>query len=286
VTADDRRPASTPRKDGDAIGSRPPALIASDLDGTLLHSDGTMSRRTVAAVRAVQDAGIHWVVATARPPRWMHDLVDVVGDHGVAICSNGAFVYDVVGQRVRSERTLTMEVLSALVDDLRAAVPDISFAVEHRDGFGREPSYEDAYREPDILSVVTGTALFEPPPGKLLARSRSTSPDEFLRIVEDVVGENAVVAFSGASGLAEISAAGVTKAAVLAEYCDDLSITADQVLAFGDMPNDVPMLTWAGTSFAVANAHPDAQAAADHTCGANDEDGVAAVLEALLQTGT
>jgi HAD superfamily hydrolase (TIGR01484 family) len=265
---------------------RRPALVASDLDGTLLHSDGTVSPRTVAAVRAVQDAGIHWVVATARPPRWLHDLVDVVGDHGVAICSNGAFVYDVVGRRVRSERTLTAEVLRGLVADLRSAVPDISFAVEHRDGFGREPAYEDAHREPDIVSVLTGSALFEPPPGKLLARSRSAPPDEFLRTVEEVVGESAVVAFSGASGLAEISAAGVTKSAVLADYCVDLSIPAEKVWAFGDMPNDVPLLSWAGTSFAVANAHEAARAAADHLCPANDEDGVAVVLEAMLQSRT
>jgi HAD superfamily hydrolase (TIGR01484 family) len=258
--------------------------VASDLDGTLLRSDGSVSSRTVRAVRAVQDAGIHWVVATARPPRWLHDLVDVVGDHGVAICSNGAFVYDVVGRRVRSERTLTRHVLDALVDALRSAVPDITFAVEHRDGFGREPEYEDVNREPDILSVVTGSALFEPAPGKLLARSRSTPPEEFLRLVEEVVGEDAVVAYSGATGLAEISAAGVTKAAVLADYCAERSISAEAVWAFGDMPNDVPMLTWAGTSFAVSNGHPEARQAADHTCPANDDDGVAVVLEGLLDS--
>jgi hydroxymethylpyrimidine pyrophosphatase-like HAD family hydrolase len=259
-------------------------LVASDLDGTLLRSDGSVSARTVRAVRAVQDAGIHWVVATARPPRWLHELVDVVGDHGVAICSNGAFVYDVVGRRVRSERTLTRDVLAALVAALRSAVPDITFAVEHREGFGREPDYEDTYREPDVLTVVTGAGLFEPPPGKLLARSPSTPPGEFLRLVEEVVGESAVVAFSGATGLAEISAAGVTKAAVLADYCADLSIVADAVWAFGDMPNDVPMLAWAGTSFAVANGHPDAREAADHACPANDDDGVAVVLEGMLDS--
>jgi hydroxymethylpyrimidine pyrophosphatase-like HAD family hydrolase len=163
-------------------------------------------------------------------------------------------------------------------------VPDITFAVEHRDGFGREPEYEDVNREPDILSVVTGSALFEPAPGKLLARSRSTPPEEFLRLVEEVVGEDAVVAYSGATGLAEISAAGVTKAAVLADYCAERSISAEAVWAFGDMPNDVPMLTWAGTSFAVSNGHPEARQAADHTCPANDDDGVAVVLEGLLDS--
>ena len=266
-----------------ALGAGRPALVASDLDGTLLRSDGTASERTVRAVRAIQDVGIHWVIATARPPRWMHDLQAVVGDHGVAICSNGAFVYDVVGRHIRSERPLTHAVLADLVADLRTAVSDIAFAVERNNGFGREAAYEDTSREAHITAVAAIGDLFDPPPGKLLARSRGLDHDEFLDTVRDVIGDRAVVAYSGATGLAEISAAGVTKAAVLAEHCAELGVPAEQVWAFGDMPNDVPMLEWAGTSFAVANGHALAHEAADRVCPANDEDGVASVLEAVLE---
>jgi hypothetical protein len=74
----------------------------------------------------------------------------------------------------------------------------------------------------------------------------------------------------------------VTKAAALESWCDGLGIGAEDVWAFGDMPNDLPMIVWAGTAFAVANAHPDVIAAADHVCPSNDEDGVAQVLERLL----
>ena len=99
----------------------------------------------------------------------------------------------------------------------------------------------------------------------------------------EVVGDRGIVAFSGAGGLAEISAPGVTKAAALESWCTDLGIGAEDVWAFGDMPNDLPMILWAGTSFAVANAHPDVVAAADHVCPSNDEDGVAQILERLLE---
>ncbi len=105
---------------------------------------------------------------------------------------------------------------------------------------------------------------------------------DFLSAVVETVGERAIVAYSGSSGLAEMSAPGVTKAAVLADWCADWGISAGDVVAFGDMPNDLPMLTWAGTSYAVANAHPDVVAAASHTCPSNDEDGVASVLEAIV----
>ncbi len=259
-----------------------PKLIACDLDGTLLHTDGTFTARTVAAIRSLQDTGVEWVVATARPPRWLHDLSDVVGQGGVALCSNGAYVYDVPNRVILAEHPLAADVLGEIVADLRAAVPDIAFAVECSDGFGRESAFEDVHREPDVRSLATIGDLLDPLPGKLLARSRERDHHDFLREVGTVVGERAVVAYSGATGLAEISAGGVTKAAVLAEWCRERGVGAADVWAFGDMPNDLPMLTWAGTSYAVANAHPDVIAVADHVAPANDDDGVAEVIESLL----
>ena len=114
----------------------------------------------------------------------------------------------------------------------------------------------------------------------------ATAPDvpgaEFLAEVSRVVGERAVASYSGAEALAEINAAGVTKAAALTEWCAERGIDAADVWAFGDMPNDLAMLAWAGRSFAVANAHPDVFAIATDRCGSNDDDGVAEVLERLL----
>lgn len=268
-----------------ALGSGelpPPALIATDLDGTLLRSDGTFSMRTVEALRAAQDAGIAVIVATARPPRWMHDLGDVIGDHGIAICSNGAFVYDVPARRVLSERPIVADEVMGMVMALRQAIPGIAFAVESASGFGREPSYVDLHISPPGTQVLDISELLEPLPGKLLARAPDLAEDEFLRRVTEVVGKTALVAFSGAGGLAEISAAGVTKAAVLSDWAAERGIDPRRVWAFGDMPNDVPMLTWAGASFAVSNAHAEVLAVADHVVGSNDDDGVAETVELVV----
>lgn len=214
-----------------------PRLAACDLDGTLLRSDGNASLRTVEAIRALQCAGIDWVVATARPPRWLLDLAHVVGQEGVALCSNGAYVYDVPRRAILTERTLSAAVLCEIVDELRAVVPDITFAVEAGDGFGREPGFEDDLnREADVRPVATIGDLFDPRPAKLMARSQGIDGQEFLQAVGQVVGARAVVAYSGATGLAEIGAAGVTKAAVLADLCEQRGLTADDVWAFGDMP--------------------------------------------------
>ena len=80
----------------------------------------------------------------------------------------------------------------------------------------------------------------------------------------------------------EVSAPGVDKASGLAALAAELGVAAADVLAFGDMPNDLPMLRWAGTGWAVANGHDDVRAVADRVCGSNDDDGVARELERLL----
>ena len=260
-----------------------PELIATDLDGTLLRSDGTVSTRSADALRAASDAGIETVLVTARPPRWLDELGHIVGDHGIALCGNGAFRYDVAGRRVFGERTIDPVVVAEIVTDLREQIPGTGFAAERSTGLAAENMFAAIHDHPEDLVTTSDIELLrDAPAGKLLARNPHLTDEEFITAATEVVGERGIVAFSGAGGLAEISAVGVTKAAALADWCAELGIAASRVWAFGDMPNDLPMLTWAGRSFAVAKAHPDVLAAATDTCLANDEDGVAVVLEGLL----
>jgi hydroxymethylpyrimidine pyrophosphatase-like HAD family hydrolase len=117
---------------------------------------------------------------------------------------------------------------------------------------------------------------------KLLARSGGHDPDSFAELVSESLAGLAETTHSSSSGLVEISAAGVTKAAGLAWLCEREGYSAEQVIAFGDMPNDLPMLAWVGRSVAVGNAHPAVRAIADEVTLTNDEDGVAAYLENLF----
>ena len=124
--------------------------------------------------------------------------------------------------------------------------------------------------------------LFDRPALKLLARHEELDPEEFWALAEEVVGGRLVITWSSTTALLEISAPGVTKASTLALLCADLGIDAADVIAFGDMPNDLPMLTWAGTSYAMADAHPSVVAAADHVAPGHDDDGVARVLAGVF----
>ena len=259
-----------------------PRVVATDLDGTLLRSDGSLSDRTRRAIAAAETAGVPTLFVTARPPRWLDELADAVGGHGIAICGNGAFVYDLVRRQVMASRGHAPDVMAQVMADLREAVPGVAFAVERADGMGREDVY--AYPvEHDAVTVAGDlAALTSAPVGKLLARSPGLDPDEFLRTVQSVVGTRVELGFSGAIGLAEMTAAGVTKASGLATWCVEQGIAAADVWACGDMPNDLPMLDWAGRAHAVANAHADVLAVADVVIASNDDDGVAQLLESLL----
>ncbi|MQA86220.1 MAG: Cof-type HAD-IIB family hydrolase [Streptosporangiales bacterium] len=254
-------------------------LVATDLDGTVIRSDRTISDRTVAALSRVEASGAHLVLVTGRPPRWMHEIAEATGHRGLAICANGALVYDLRTEEVVESCPIETDVLKELIERLRATVPDLAFAAEQLSGF----VHEEAYRTRDAnLRVGELEQLLALPAAKLLAQHRTIDPDTLLARARAVVGDLAEVTHASNYGLLEISAAGVSKASALAQLCDTLGVTAGQVLAFGDMPNDLPLLAWAGTSYAVANAHPDVLAAVDHHTASNDEDGVALVLEELF----
>ncbi|WP_199811598.1 HAD-IIB family hydrolase [Streptomyces sp. NRRL S-340] len=271
----------------------PPRLIATDLDGTLLHDDKSVSARTVAALAAAEEAGIEVFFVTGRPARWMDVVSDHVHGHGLAICGNGAAVVDLHGgpgaHRFVKVRDLALENALDTVRLLREAAPGTAYAIEQTYGFHQEPDYPKLLMEaPDTLAPVEdllapGGAAAGQPILKILAAHPTMEPDGFLTLARLAVAERATITRSSPSALLEISGPGVSKASTLALACAERGISREEVVAFGDMPNDIEMLTWAGRSYAMGNAHPDAVAAATGRTAANNEDGVALVIERILE---
>ncbi|MBF6050794.1 hydrolase [Streptomyces eurocidicus] len=265
-----------------------PRLIATDLDGTLLHDDKTVSDRTVAALAAAEAAGIEVFFVTGRPARWMDVVSEHVHGHGLAICANGAAVVDLHdGGRFVEVRPLAREDALAIVHAVRAVAPGASFAVEHTSGFHYEPEYPPFFLDPGAVIAPAEELLAEDsgdsaPILKLLAHHSGLGPDEFLTLARKAGGTHGEFTRSSPTALLEISAAGVSKASTLARCCALRGISPEEVVAFGDMPNDLEMLGWAGTAYAMANAHPEVLAVTAHHTAANTEDGVALVIEQLL----
>ncbi len=257
-------------------------LVATDLDGTLVRSDGTVSPYTVDVLAKVEAAGVPVVFVTGRPLRWTEEVFEHVGEHGLAVVSNGALVWDVARHRPRLERPIDPALGLEVCALMRAAIPGSVFAVETLDGIGLEDEFLERHPVPDGARRAPVAELFDRPALKLLARHEELSPQDFWDAAEDVVQGRLVITWSSTTALLEISAPGVTKASTLELLCAELGVSAAEVVAFGDMPNDLAMLAWAGTSYAMANAHPTVLEAATHTAPTNDEDGVARVLAGLL----
>jgi Cof subfamily protein (haloacid dehalogenase superfamily) len=267
-------------------------LVATDLDGTLLRSDGTVAPRTRAAIDAATAAGLTTAFVTGRPPRWLDDVIEGTGHQGMAVGANGAVLYDLASGQAISMHLLAPAILATLTAELRAAFPDAAFAVEYSDGFAAEAGYvhdweinprTDRHGQPIPPPVIADLATLVSRPGmKLLAKDRAVDPDLYRHAAGELLAGRASVTSSSAYGLLEIGSPGITKATGLAELATRLGVRADEVVAIGDMPNDVPMLEWAGRSYAVANAHDAAKAAADEVVGSNDDDAVAVLIESLL----
>jgi Cof subfamily protein (haloacid dehalogenase superfamily) len=262
-----------------------PRLIASDMDGTLLRWDETVSDATVAELERWRADGVPVVLATGRPPRWMRRIRDVLG-YGTAVCCNGAVLLDLDRFEILDEDPLLPDVLESLTAELRRRQPGTWFAVEYGLEFRHEPTYRPRW-DVDAPGVAEATLaeMVAQPVAKLLARHEDLPRDEFVALVEEIVGHRATVTNSSAEALAEISAARVTKASGLAKVAERHGVGPEDIVVFGDMPNDIAAFEWVraagGRAVAMAHAHADLLAVATDVTGTNEDDGVAAFLAAL-----
>ena len=263
-----------------------PKLIASDLDGTIVAHYGDISQRTINVFRQAHELGVHIFFVTGRPPRWMPEIQEAFGI-GLAICGNGAMLYDLHNGKVLEEWLIPVAAQKQAVVKLRKAIPQISFAVESHSYFYREKAYIPPW---DVGLDNVGVDLIEEimtaPALKLLARcsDQELSSDEMLSIAQAAVSEIVTVTHSNPhESLLEISALGVSKGATLARMAGRLGIDAADCVSFGDNPNDFSMLQWCGRSYAMADGHPDGKLHAKDVAQAHTDDGVAIILEKLLQ---
>jgi HAD superfamily hydrolase (TIGR01484 family) len=262
-----------------------PGLVASDVDGTLLDAMEQVSERTARAVDKVTASGTPFILVSGRPPRWIPKVAQAVGLTGYAVCANGAVLYDLGSDRVVSAHGLEPVLLGDVAHALEDVLPGIRLAVERPapatpDGpaFLTESAYASPWGDGENFAVSRAEILGKTAV-KLLVRHEGMTSEEMAVAARAVLDDAVTVTFSTSRGLIEISALGITKATGLAEAADLLSLDASSVVAFGDMPNDIEMLRWAGHGVAMANGHADVLAIADEITAPNVEDGVAQVLE-------
>ncbi len=267
-----------------------PALVATDLDGTFLSPDGTVSALNARAVAAARDAGIQVVFATGRPPTWMGPITDLGMTPTPVIACNGALRYDASSGEILDCRDLPADVVETIAAGIAPIVPHATIGIQWPDAFGAQPGY---FTDPpgggylvDTVPALLGRAG---PILKVLVQTYGTGLDDLVTTLHSIAGDAVSLTWStpgsapGERVLIEVGAAGVDKAAMLARHCAELGITADGVAAFGDMPNDHGMLAWAGRPYVMTPCHPLLHDLGARQAGSNAEDAVGRTILSWLQ---
>ncbi len=271
------------------------AVVATDLDGTLLRPDHTVSQYTRDILTEVVSSGRLLVFVTGRPPRWLPPVMATTGHDGVAVCANGAVVMDVAAEEITAHHTLPPGTLADLCAVIRAEMgPETRFGFElaplgplagtrlaHEDGF------QALLAAPEEVAPL-GDLVRETTVVKVLARGAGHVADthDVAARVTVATGDAVTVSHSSrTTQLLEIAPPGVTKASTLAELVAASGLGPEAVVAFGDMPNDIPLLSWAGVGVAVAGAHAGLLAVADAVTEDPEHDGVARYVAAHVLSG-
>lgn len=258
-----------------------PRLIATDLDGTFLHPGGTVSDTNARAVRTALDEGVRVVFATGRPPTWMQPIVDLGLPHAPVIGCNGAIRYDAATGEIAEVVDIAPDLIAALGAHVRDVLPGATLGLQRADSFGYEPGYlESPPKAPGYRCAPLEDLLPGGPVLKVLVQTYDTPLDVLLTALREVSADDLTLTWStagvaaGDRVLVEVGARGVDKSAMLARYCATLGLGREDVAAFGDMPNDLAMLSWAGRAYVMPPPHPllaDVGEAVDRPCA---EDGV------------
>ncbi|MEU2248247.1 HAD family hydrolase [Streptomyces sp. NPDC019224] len=263
----------------------PYKLVATDLDGTLLRDDETVSARTREALTAAAAAGAAHIVVTGRAVPWTRHILDDLGYDGLAVCAQGAQVYHAGERRLLTSLTLDRQLAGLALSKVEAEVGPLALAAS-RDGLDGEVLVGPGYRVQEgprpAVFVQDPAEMWAAPLNKVYIQHPELDDDALAKAARAAVGNLVDVVMAG-PGVVEILPLGLSKATGLSLAARRLGVKAADTIAFGDMPNDIPMFAWARHGVAMANAHDDLKAVAQETTTSNEDDGIAVVLERLLR---
>jgi hypothetical protein len=262
-----------------------PKLIATDLDGTLVRGDDTVSAYTHEVLGRVRAAGIRVVGATGRGPRLTSLTRNDIRDADFLVMAQGGWVLDQNESAYLLRSRLSGPAVTGVLAALEAEVGELSVMVEALD-HDEAPlwgDYDPTWRYPVRLErrpraeCLTGDII------KAFVKSHAYDVDDLLAVARRVVPSAVATVTQAGLNYVEVCPPNVDKGTGLAVVAEAVGVDPADVLVFGDMPNDLPMFAWAGWGrVAVANAHPELLKVADDVTLTNDQDGVAVYLDKLL----
>ena len=264
------------------MAAPPVRMIATDLDGTLLRTDGTLSERVRHSIKGAREAGIEVVPATGRPRMVAEDVIARLRFLDYWVFANGSVTWHQGRRELIRGFWIDAELARSLITKIRVALPSAGFAVEFEDDVAYEAGFEKVVPQlPAVPPSVDLLDRIDRRVQKVLVFDGTKSIDELFDQVSRVVDGDGAASYSGLS-FVELAAGLVTKATAVEMLAADFGISVDEVASFGDNHNDVAMLSWSGRSYAMANASDDAKEAATEIIGFNDDDAVADKIDELV----
>ncbi len=254
--------------------------VAFDLDDTLLRDDLSISDQTVQTLRHLAGSGIHVIPASGRTRMSMQPFVDRLSCAALFIASNGAEIREGSTGRLLHQETFSTEI----GQEIARFGKDHHCYTQTYDGdrfyFNERSVWADQYAAASVLSgVYVGDleAFIREPRTKILIMDTPDRISVLLREAREQFRGRVSVTCSKPWFL-EFNALRATKGIAIGLAASRLGFSAENVMAFGDSLNDLPMLRAAGWSVAVANAREEVRSECDSVCLSNQQDGVALFL--------
>jgi Cof subfamily protein (haloacid dehalogenase superfamily) len=260
--------------------------FACDLDGTLIGRDGLLGPRTRAAFARARDEGVRVLLATGRMFRSARRYLDEAGIEDPVVCYQGAAVVDPRSGEFLLHEPIPLDVAREAIAALQELGHSPNVYVDDQLYVASETEYSrrySAFQHLPVVEVGDLLAWLERPPTKLVAVAEPPVLADVRAALEPRLAGRVFLTTS-LPYMLELGNPGVTKGSGLTFVAALLGIDLDRVVAFGDGENDVELLEVAGFGVAVADGHPRLLAIADRTCAGPDEEGVAGVIEGVLDS--
>ena len=263
-------------------------LIATDLDDTLLDAGSRLTDRSLRALCRAMDAGAWVTLSSGRMTEAMAPFAEAIGVNAPMILYNGALIQDHRDGRTYYSHAIPLETARAVA----RAIEEMGIYLQAYPGSGyfcrKRTKYTDLYDSSiRVPCEALGTPLSAWMAGdmvKMLAIAEPGIIDDAQACLRERFREGVCFAKSKPRYL-EIVRAGVDKGRAIESLAGVLGVAQDEVMAFGDGQNDAAMLRWAGTGVAMDNAVDECKRVAQRIAPANTDDGVAQVIEQMLEAG-
>ncbi|MCY1144232.1 HAD family hydrolase [Actinoplanes sp. Pm04-4] len=250
--------------------------VVTDLDGTVVRRDGSVSEATLRAARALGERGVPLVAATARTPNGVLALSELAPTLDFAVCCSGALGYVPATRTIAWREPMPRDAVTGLTETLARRLPTAGWAAFDGSEWRMTAAYQAMRPSVHKGPVSVVQALGEMQPCAMVVGHEGW---DAVKLMAELAGLTTLGLHRAGSRFVEVTAASVDKASGVLHALRTLGVAPERAIAFGDMPIDTAMFSVVGRSVAMADAPPEVLAAATDRTASVEDDGFARYLD-------